>query len=62
MTSSASPTPYKRDFPTAFGAIRKLLADGNDTTQVFVIMRSLNGPVSMRTATATNGSSVAIVM
>ena len=45
MTSSASPTPYKRDFPTAFGAIRKLLADGNDTTQVFVIMRSLNGPV-----------------
>lgn len=45
MTTSASPTPYKRDFPTAFGAIRKLLADGNDTTQVFVIMRALNGPV-----------------
>ena len=45
MTNTASPTSYKRDFPTAFGAIRKLLADGNDTTQVFVIMRALNGPV-----------------
>ena len=34
---------YKRDWRTAFGALRKLLANGDDTTQVFVIMRSLNG-------------------
>ena len=43
----ASPTgfnPYRRDLPTAFQAIRKLLADGNDTEQVFRIMRALNGP------------------
>lgn len=46
----AVPTPfqsnYKRDFPTAFRAVRRLLADGNDTTQVFIIMRALNGPVA----------------
>ena len=35
---------YQRNFPAAFAALRKLLADGNDTAQVFVIMRALNGP------------------
>jgi ubiquinone biosynthesis protein COQ4 len=35
---------YRHDFPTAFRAVRKLLADANDTTQVFLIMRALNGP------------------
>lgn len=34
---------YKRDWRTAWRALRKLLADGDDTTQVFVIMRALNG-------------------
>ena len=33
----------KRDWIAAFGALRKLLANGDDTTQVFIIMRSLNG-------------------
>ena len=46
MTFSATPTPYKRDYQAAFDAIRKLLANGDDTTQVFIIMRALNGPVS----------------
>ncbi|KWR87966.1 Coq4 family protein [Cupriavidus sp. IDO] len=44
MTTTIAPDPYKRDFSTAFGAIRKLLANGHDTTQVFLIMRALNGP------------------
>jgi ubiquinone biosynthesis protein COQ4 len=35
--------PYARDWRTALGALRKLLANGDDTTQVFVIMRALNG-------------------
>ena len=35
-------TTGKRDWRTAFGAIRKLLANGDDTTQVFRIMRALN--------------------
>ena len=38
------PDTYKRNLPAAFRALRKLLANGDDTTQVFVIMRSLNGP------------------
>lgn len=44
MASSTGFNPYRRDLPTAFQAIRKLLADGNDTEQVFRIMRALNGP------------------
>jgi len=44
MTTAIAPDPYKRDFSIAFSAIRKLLANGNDTTQVFLIMRALNGP------------------
>ncbi len=39
---------YRRDFPAAFRAIRKLLANGDDTTQVFIIMRALNGPVAKK--------------
>ncbi|WP_375427272.1 Coq4 family protein [uncultured Sphingomonas sp.] len=34
---------YKRDWRTAIAALRKLLANGDDTTQVFIIMRALNG-------------------
>lgn len=44
MNSATLPrNPYKRDLPTAFRAMRKLLANGDDTQQVFVIMRALNG-------------------
>lgn len=35
-------TTGRRDWRTAFGAIRKLLANGDDTTQVFRIMKALN--------------------
>ena len=35
-------TTGRRDWTTAFEAIRKLLANGDDTTQVFRIMRALN--------------------
>ncbi|WP_425229000.1 Coq4 family protein [Sphingomonas sp.] len=35
-------TTGRRDWRTAFAAIRKLLANGDDTTQVFLIMRALN--------------------
>lgn len=35
--------PLKRDWPTALRAMRKLLADKDDTVQVFEIMRALNG-------------------
>jgi len=35
-------TTGKRDWKTAFSSIRKLLANGDDTTQVFKIMRALN--------------------
>ena len=35
-------TTGKRDWRTAFDAIRKLMANGDDTTQVFRIMRALN--------------------
>lgn len=34
--------PDRRDWKTAWGALRKLLANGDDTEQVFVIMRALN--------------------
>lgn len=36
------PDPTRRDWRGAFRALRKLLANGDDTTQVFVIMRALN--------------------
>ena len=35
-------TSGRRDWKTAFDAIRKLMANGDDTTQVFRIMRALN--------------------
>jgi ubiquinone biosynthesis protein COQ4 len=35
-------TSGRRDWRTAFDALRKLLANGDDTTQVFRIMRALN--------------------
>lgn len=43
MIAHTAADPYKRDFPAALRALRKLLANGDDTTQVFVIMRALNG-------------------
>ncbi|AGW90437.1 MULTISPECIES: Coq4 family protein [Cupriavidus] len=44
MATSIGSSPYKQDVLTAFKAIRRLLADSNDTEQVFRIMRALNGP------------------
>ena len=35
-------TSGRRDWRTAFDAIKKLMANGDDTTQVFRIMRALN--------------------
>ena len=35
-------TTGRRDWKTAFSSIRQLLANGDDTTQVFKIMRALN--------------------
>ena len=38
--------PMKRDWKTALQALRKLMANGDDTVQVFRIMRALNADVS----------------
>lgn len=46
--AAATIATYRRDWRTAFGALRKLLANGEDTHQVFVIMRALNGPSTPR--------------
>ncbi|WP_066483318.1 MULTISPECIES: Coq4 family protein [unclassified Sphingomonas] len=40
--------PTRRDWGAAWRALRRLLADGNDTVQVFRIMRALNGDTSHR--------------
>lgn len=40
--------PMRRDWGTAWAALRRLLADGNDTVQVFRIMRALNADTSHR--------------
>ncbi|TKD51514.1 Coq4 family protein [Sphingomonas baiyangensis] len=40
--------PLRRDWGAAFKALRRLLADAEDTTQVFRIMRALNADVSHR--------------
>ena len=40
--------PLKREWGTALSALRRLLADGNDTHQVFRIMRARNGDVTSR--------------
>lgn len=44
--TALSTATYKRDWGTAFKAVRKLLADPNDTVQVFRIMQALNGAAS----------------
>lgn len=50
MTDVAPRTksPYERDLPAAFRAVRKLLSNPDDTTQVFVIMRALNGKMAVK--------------
>jgi ubiquinone biosynthesis protein COQ4 len=40
--------PMKRQWGTALAALRRLLANGDDTEQVFRIMRALNGDVTQR--------------
>ncbi len=42
MTTSALPFSDRKDWSGAFKALRRLLADANDTEQVFRIMRGLN--------------------
>ena len=42
MNIETIPTGEKREWGVALRAVRKLLADPNDTTQVFIIMRALN--------------------
>ena len=53
VVSPAAPLPIpgtntRRDWKGAFIALRRLLADGNDTVQVFRIMRALNADVASR--------------
>lgn len=48
MSQTKTPVTYKRDWRTALGALRKLLSNGDDTTQVFIIMRALNGESTPR--------------
>lgn len=43
MTEVRIADSYKRNWGAALRALRKLLANGDDTHQVFIIMRSLNG-------------------
>jgi len=40
--------PMRRDWRTAWAALRRLLANGDDTVQVFRIMRALNADTSHR--------------
>lgn len=40
--------PLKREWGTALSALRRLLSNGDDTEQVFKIMRALNGDVTQR--------------
>jgi ubiquinone biosynthesis protein COQ4 len=40
--------PMKREWGAAFRALRRLLANGDDTVQVFRIMRALNGDTTHR--------------
>ncbi|WP_326524900.1 Coq4 family protein [Sphingomonas sp.] len=40
--------PLKRDWGTAWRALRKLMANGDDTVQVFRIMRALNADASQK--------------
>ncbi len=41
-------TSAKRDWKAAWGALRKLLADSDDTVQAFLIMRALNADTPAR--------------
>lgn len=43
MYQTQAADTYRRDWRTALSALRKLLRDGDDTAQVFIIMRALNG-------------------
>lgn len=48
-TQSFNPAePMRREWGTALRALRRLLANGDDTVQVFRIMRALNGDTSHR--------------
>ena len=40
--------PMRREWSTALSALRRLLANGDDTEQVFRIMRALNGDSTQR--------------
>jgi len=42
---------YKRDYLGALRAARRLMKDKDDTRQVFLIMRALNGPTALRNLT-----------
>lgn len=46
--SALSTNSYKREWGTAFGAMRQLLKDPNDTVQVFKIMGALNGAAAKK--------------
>jgi ubiquinone biosynthesis protein COQ4 len=54
MATQPAPAPFnpgipmKREWGTALAALRRLLANGDDTEQVFKIMRALNGDVTQR--------------
>ena len=43
MYQTQAADTYKRDWRAAYAALRRLLANGDDTRQVFLIMRALNG-------------------
>lgn len=46
--AATPPNPNRRDWPGALRAIRRLLADPNDTHAVFHIMRALNGGTAQK--------------
>lgn len=54
MATQIAPAPFnpglpmKREWGTALSALRRLLSNGDDTEQVFKIMRALNGDVTQR--------------
>ncbi|MBV8971166.1 MAG: ubiquinone biosynthesis protein [Sphingomonadaceae bacterium] len=46
FTADAPHAPPRRDWVKALRSVRRLLADKDDTVQVFEIMRALNGPAT----------------
>ncbi|RYE03280.1 MAG: ubiquinone biosynthesis protein [Sphingomonadales bacterium] len=54
MATQIAPAPFnpgvpmKREWGTALSALKRLLANGDDTEQVFKIMRALNGDATQR--------------